>query len=625
MPTTDEIDADKGLKSGDIPVQMFRQVLLFPLRLERTDHRPALKDHLNCLDRARWSGVKNIDTVSQSRIWPPRDVPQAVAGKPVSERRIESATSFKKRHDYAEAAYFHPFVQRFLYSEGRRKELSHLVTLKRKGLEALIVEADYGWLMPTRSGKAFDRFSIRLEVERANCHYVPDPGIIVFSMEVAAGADASVLRFETGKDGAAGIPGTPSLAEIQSVMDCLRRSFPPYFTAVDEGTGENAWNRALFPRAVTLLGGAYGTGLRLSLSQVEIDRMIDRMLQPEQLHPLAPWWSEIFCGFNMDQSEGCGPLLQQIGDERMTTLSFVAVEKVGDIRRSDLVRLCFADNPGDGYPYQKEFLADFEARHCYDRFWHWGTRYMLSPYSTTLLAGTGTRTPERQKENFALDVLQEHLRRHYFRLALMVQINKAGLLAFSSWLSASMRLHGTLRSTRYRREVSDLRRAFLEFSQISWFSNVSNQEQARDLYERMMEQAGNPQLYEEVARELEQARAELAEIDAAKQAEAAAGLNVIALVASAVGLFLGYAQLDSGLFGEAEKWSPRLHVYLGAVMMASAFAAMVISFVSYEGGWGGRQRPKLSFAGVRQQLGRAGYLLSILTLLGGAILSYCFW
>lgn len=605
------------VKSGDIEVQIFREILIFPLRLDKFGQKRALAAHMAGLDPRVWRPIKSLETVLPSRIWPPKDYNGRQTGQTTEGRTLEDSWSFKRRQDYAEAAYFHPFVQRFLYGDTAEDGSAHLVTFRREGIRSLIVEASYDWGgLPSDADSSFAGYSIELDVERINCHYVRDPGMVIFSMELAANHQTMVTRIRHDKTS---IEAPLSLAEVLSLKDCLRRSFPPYFTGPSPGDRDLGWNQALFPTAITLTGPGFPEQRRLALDQDGISGMIDQMLKADQIHPLAPWWQEIFAGFNIDGGEDRGPLLRQTGDERMQTLSCVAIRSLEMIGRPDLVRLCFADIPGTDYPYDPDFLATFEADHCYDRFKHLGTRYLVSSYAATLLMQTDVAKPDPEHFTFALDVLQEHVRRHYFRLVLMIQINKTGLLAFSSWLSAAMRHHGSLRSVRYRQEVSDLRRGFMEFSQISWFSNVSNQQQARELYDALMRHAGNPDLYQEVAAELEQARSELAEIDTAKQAEAGTGLNVIALVASSVGLFLTYAQLDTSLFGDGQPLKGQLHFALGIVLLLSGVLAMLITFLSFEGGWRKRRLRRQSVRERLKETGRVGYLLSLATMISGVL------
>lgn len=598
------------MKSGDIPIQMFREILYFSLRLEHHADKPLLNVHLAELDGNVWRRLRDPKAIERSRI------------ASESARAYESSEDHKRRNDYAELAYFHPYVQRFLYEEAEGGHGPLLATYARKGIDKLVVTAGYGFGgIPWAGAASAHSFSLELLVERIHCHHVREPGLVIFSVELVADADAQVTRLD--KDGklirdSRGL----SLAEVLVIKDCLRRAFPPYFDKLEKPApggigGLVQWNRALFPSSVELISPGSEEGQVYSLDAPIANGMADQMLMPERLHPVAPWWAEMFKGFNIDGNTGDGPQLFQTGDDRMQTLSFVSVDEVASIERPDLVRLCFADGPGNGYPYDPGFLQDFEKDNCYDRFWNQGTRYMMSSYATTLLVQTC------KGEFFPLEVLQEHLRRHYFRLQLMIQVNKSGLLAFSSWLSAAMRLHGSLRSSQYRRQVSDLRRGFLEFSQITWFSNVSNQEQARELYAAMMAHSGNTELYQEVDRELEQARNELSEIETEKQSEAGAGLNVIALVASAVGLFLTYAQIDSSLFAPGRSWANYFHPVLGSVFVLTGIAAFYVTRQFYEGSWKPRRGAGLPVIVRLRGLQRPAYMLSLGAVAAGlAILGY---
>jgi hypothetical protein len=53
----------------------------------------------------------------------------------------------------------------------------------------------------------------------------------------------------------------------------------------------------------------------------------------------------------------------------MPLMAYLALDDVTALGRADHVRLSLAAAPGEDLPMSAGFLADFEAKHCYDRFW----------------------------------------------------------------------------------------------------------------------------------------------------------------------------------------------------------------------------------------------------------------
>ena len=72
-----------------------------------------------------------------------------------------------------------------------------------------------------------------------------------------------------------------------------------------------------------------------------------------------------------DHSELEGALrYRQIEYYRMPLMAYLAVDDPRALARSDFIRLGLVTGAGDAdLPYGEQHLADFEQRHCYDRFW----------------------------------------------------------------------------------------------------------------------------------------------------------------------------------------------------------------------------------------------------------------
>ena len=132
-------------------------------------------------------------------------------------------------------------------------------------------------------------------------------------------------------------------------------------------------------------------------------------------------------------------VFRQVTDERIPLMSFISIKSVGrtgrkgadllrSISRGDWMRLCFADEPGFApLPYSAAFMRDFETKHCYDRFMpsafaSGSARYLFSGSNMCMVA----------EGYFGNTTLVHHFRRHYYQMALIINMEFASLLATSS-------------------------------------------------------------------------------------------------------------------------------------------------------------------------------------------------
>jgi hypothetical protein len=461
-----------------------------------------------------------------------------------------AAEDYDRQQAYAEQIYFHPFVRRFLFNTGAGAPCTHFVRRDEQAITSLQLKTKYG---PEELGS----YAVELTVERCTLTAIPAVGLVLLVFEVAAPATATLTR--TKPQAFASHTGL-TLADALSIHDTLRRLFPPYYTA-------DGYNGALFPESVEFLSSPSAAAVAAGGDRLKALQHTALELatagSPEDLW--APWWESLLQPLLGQREEAQSlPRFRQVVDERIPSMMFVALEKESAVGLGDQRRLCFADGPGSGMGYSEEFLGDFRQRHAYTRFSHWGTTYFLSSYSFTCLAGYS----ERKGESIARDVLQEHFRRHYMRMFFLVQMQKAALLAYSNWMSNAMQGD----SRHYRQSIGNVRVAFIKFTHQTWFSNVSNQEQARELFHEMQRHAGNHELYEEVKAESEAAREEL-EVAAGK-AEANNGfiLNIVA----ALFTVLAFPPTVWSPLKEAGYMKPHEATWLWGLMCAASLVSIPV-------------------------------------------------
>ena len=199
---------------------------------------------------------------------------------------------------------------------------------------------------------------------------------------------------------------------------------------------------------------------------------------------------------------------------------------------------------------------------------------------------------------------------------LITHLQRAALLMFSGRMSDAMHKHGSLQDRQFHNQLTRVRQDFAQFVHRYWFSNVSNQEQPRELFEMMQRHAGTAVLHAEVMAESEMGIGEIARIVAERQQAGTLGLNVLLAAVAFLGLPLGFAQGLGALAGG--KHALTLGQFYGLATLASAvaFAAILaVATLQLDGRIGPEHLRSFLFSGVhgpRHALKRMRHLVRIL-------------
>lgn len=150
-----------------------------------------------------------------------------------------------------------------------------------------------------------------------------------------------------------------------------------------------------------------------------------------------------------------------------------------------------------------------------------GTLYLLSGYAFVAI-GAGYEFDNH---------VTMHMRRHYFQIGLLTQVELASLLAFSSQISRSVRkLDSTSDQDMFRLEMSALEEQFLQFVHRFRFTGVSNQVQAQEIHEKWRSLLRLDDVFREVQNEIHTANEFLASRMQTRMTVAATTLSQIATV-----------------------------------------------------------------------------------------------
>ncbi len=263
---------------------------------------------------------------------------------------------------------------------------------------------------------------------------------------------------------------------------------------------------------------------------------------------------------------------RQLEYYRMPLMAYLALDNADDVSRADYVRLGHVRGSGKAstQPLADHHLTDFEAKHCYDRYHEkrdpadWpSTRYMSCNHALVV-------TGDARNEYF---INGEHgllnsFRHQHFMLFMVAHFQKAALLMFSDRLAEAVNrldIRNPQAVLAFRSATREALETFLRFTHRYWFHVVSNQDQARDLFDLCRSHLDLDRLYEDVRQEVQEMSQYLENEAMRRQNESVARLTVVTafgLIGTVATGFLGMNLFD--------------HTGLGALEKVAIFAAVFV-------------------------------------------------
>lgn len=505
------------LQSGPVEtptVRHFHQVLLWPLRLMPVPGEGQRRS------KAPWQVLHELGEAS-----PWREVVDEYTG----ERE-----GFHERH-YNEFVTFLPYVQRFLYGEGRA------------GRQA----GDAG--SPMRVFRRSDVTQVRLR---------PRPGDALLTLNVAHvdlyfffDVDLVLLNVEVS---ATDLP----LPLAQEVLYRFGRGYP---------SGWDAAGQAMHALASCEWLAADGRVLAQSDAQ-QRDLFLAHVCEHRSPR-IAAHWAWLLQPLVSDHSGETGLLrYRQIEYYRMPLMGFLALDDPAALSRNDFIRLGLVTGAGgsdsSALPYAEQHLQDFEQRYCYDRFWGGSgtapnTRYLCNGHALMVI-GTAHSPYFICRDR---GVLAQFHHQH-FMLFLIAHFQKASLLMFSDRLVEALRMlrHGDPVSIRrFKRAIRASFEGFLRFTHRYWFHEVAEQAQTKALFQMCSQHLGLDSLYAEVKERTADMNSYLDADSLRRQANTVVRLTVVTIFGLIGTVTTGF--LGMNLIAESEASLPRKLLYFAAVFI----------------------------------------------------------
>jgi len=379
-----------------------------------------------------------------------------------------SAEDFHERH-YSEFVTFLPYVQRFLYGDGRAQRGAHASGSPMRLFRRRDVA---GVRLVSRPGDA----PLLLDIVHVDLIFFYNIDVVMLNVEVSA-ADLPLPR-------------------AQDLLYRFGRAYP---------AGWDAQGRALHCMDSVEFLDAEGAVLARSDAQ-QRERFLSHVAE-HRAPRIAAHWAFLLEPLVSDHSGRPGPLrFRQIEYYRMPTMAYLALDHPRALSRSDFVRLGLLTAAPEGdndalLPYAEPQLAEFEQRHCYDRFWTEAgvapnTRYLCSGHSLVVVGDARAAFYQCAERGVLAQFRHQH-----FLLFLIAHFQKAALLMFSDRLAEALK-HLDIADPdsirRFKRAIRDSFAGFLGFTHRYWFHDVSEQAQARALFRLCTSHLGLDGLYAEV-------------------------------------------------------------------------------------------------------------------------------
>jgi hypothetical protein len=491
-------------------VRHLRQVLLWPLRLmplpERASARP-------------WELL--------TPNW--REVVDEYTG---------DAEDFHERH-YNEFVTFLPYVQRFLYGDGR-------------------AQRDAGAAgSPMRVFRRRDVARVRLVSKPGDAPLVVD--IVHVDLYFFLNIDLVMLNVEVSANE---LP----LAQAQDLLYRFGRAYP---------AGWDAAGQALHCMdSVEFLDAG---GQVLARSDAQARELFLEHVSEHRAPRIAAHWAFMLEPLVSDHSGRPGALrFRQIEYYRMPTMAYLALDEPRALTRNDFVRLglltAAPEGDNDGLlPFAEPQLAEFEQRHCYDRFWSDAgaapnTRYLCSGHSLVVVGDA-----RAQFYNCAERGVLAQFRHQHFLLFLIAHFQKAALLMFSDRLAEALK-HLDIADPdsirRFKRAIRDSFAGFLGFTHRYWFHEVSEQAQARALFRMCATHLEIDALYAEVKERIADMSGYLEADSLRRQANTVVRLTVVTIFGLIGTVTTGF--LGMNLLAEADAPLAQRLALFGVVFAATA-------------------------------------------------------
>jgi hypothetical protein len=500
-------------------VRHFRQILLWPLQLIPLREGNQVQRHWEVLQAA---GAGN----------PWHEVVDEFGGAP---------GHYQERH-YNELVTFLPYVQRFLYGEGNADPNaagnSPMRVFRRDDVCAVRLVAGQG------------AAPIVLSIAHVDLYFFFDIDVTLLNVEVFA--------------------DDLSLDVVQEILHRLGRAYPAGWDAQGQG-----------------IHSMYGVewldrnGRVLAESDSRDREKFLTFVGQHRVPRISAHWAYMLYPLVQDQTATPGDIrYRQIEYYRMPVMAFLGMDNVRALSRNDFVRLGLVTGSGDddSLPYAQHYVADFEKRFCYDRYWTEGGDGHDGHNTRYLCCGHGLAVVGDANWPFLMNTdtgVLAQFRHQHFLLFMIAHFQKAALLMVSDQLVHALeRLEvGNPDSVkRFKRTIRQRFEIFLRFTHRYWFHDISEQATAKALFKMCADHLGLDPLYAEVKERIHDMDEYLDSDSLRRQANTVVRLTVVTIFGLIGTVTTGF--LGMNLIADADAPLASRVIFFGVVLILTGWITL---------------------------------------------------
>ncbi|QTN27236.1 hypothetical protein HZ993_18350 [Rhodoferax sp. AJA081-3] len=462
--------------------------------------------------------------------------------KSLDDEFTEDPGMFRERH-YREFVSFLPYVQRFLYGEGRcdRPKGSDSVkdspmhVFRRKDIAVLRVTL--------REGSA----PVELEVVHIDLYFFDDLDLVQLNVEVRA--------------------RNLSLDTVRNILFRFGRAYPSGWD--EEGGGLHS------AHAVEWVGL---DGQVMARSDTANREKFLKFVCQHRSPCISEHWASLLRPLVLADSDEPGALrFRLIEYHRMPITAYVALEQPRALSAEEWIRLGLASrlHPDEPLPIHEPTVIDFEKLYCQDRFW---TNTEAGPNTRFICTGSSMMMVGDCDSAFFMDAergVLAQFRHQYFLVFLLAHVHRAALLVFSDILVGAVNAltvsnDDSVRA--FKRRIRSNFETFLRFTHRYWFHELSERPHVQAAFRMCSNHLRNDALYDEVRDETKEMSHYLDSDSQRRQSNTVVRLTVITILGLITTVTTGYFGMNIIAFGDGAPWERLLH----GVLATSVFVGMVL-------------------------------------------------
>ena len=494
-------------------VRLFHGSLIWPLQLEPLAVDEAAGRH--------WEVFGNL----QGQPWTRLD-----------DEFTADPAQFKERH-YREFVSFLPYVQRFLYGEGRSRRSapddppgdSPIHIFRRHDIASLRLTLRRGDL------------PIHLHIVHLDLYFFNDLNLVLLNLEVRADD----------------LP----LASVREILFRFGRAYP---SGWDEA-GEGLHNAHLAEWLDT-------DGEVIAVSDSERRSKYLEYVCQHRSPCISEHWACLLRPLVLAHSDETGELRYRLIEyHRMPVMAYLAIDDPRCLTPEDWVRTGLAAvlHPDEALPVNEPSVQEFEPRYCQDRYWQ---NTASGPNTRFMCTGNALTVVGDANSHFFVDAgrgILAQFRHQYFIVFLIAHVHRAALLVFSDILvdavnDLDIRNDSSVR--RFKRRIRANFETFLRFTHRYWFHELSERSHVQSLFRLCSKHLRNDALYEEVRDEIREMSQYLDSDSQRRQSNTVVRLTVLTILGLIATVTTGYFGMNIIPFGDGSPGDRLLHGVLATLV-----------------------------------------------------------